>query len=76
MLVEIAETIKKLSDGSILHPGDILDLPQEKALRLIEKGRARLLPSGAHGDAPSCPDEGSSEAPPAPRGRSALSCPV
>ena len=63
MLVEIVETFRKLSDGSLLHPGEILDIPQEKALRLIEKGRARLLPSGAHGDAPSCPDEGSSEAP-------------
>ena len=44
MLVEIVETFKKLSDGSILRPGDTLDIPQEKALRLIEKGRARLLP--------------------------------
>ena len=67
MLVEIVETFKKLSDGSLLHPGEILDIPQEKALRLIEKGRVRLLPSGASGDAPSCPDEGSSEAP-LPRG--------
>ena len=62
MLVEIVETFRKLSDGSLLHPGEILDIPQEKALRLIEKGRARPLPSGATGDAPSCPDEGSSEA--------------
>ena len=67
MLVEIVETFKKLSDGSILRPGDILDLDEEKALLLIGRGRARLLPSGAHGDAPSCPDEGSSEAP-LPRG--------
>ena len=51
MLVEIVETFRKLSDGSLLHPGEILDIPQEKALRLIEKGRARLLPSGTHGDA-------------------------
>ena len=67
MLVEIVETFRKLSDGSLLHPGEILDIPQEKALRLIEKGRARPLPSVATGDAPSCPDEGSSEAP-LPRG--------
>ena len=67
MFIEIVETIKKLSDGSLLHPGDILDVDEEKALRLIEKGRARPLPSGASGDAPSCPDEGSSEAP-LPRG--------
>ncbi len=67
MFIEIVETIKKLSDGSILHPGDILDIDEEKALRLIEKGRARPLPSGTHGDAPSCPDEGSGEAP-LPRG--------
>ena len=45
MFIEIIETIKKLSDGSILHPGDILDIDEKKALRLIEKGRARLLPS-------------------------------
>ena len=57
MFIEIVETIKKLSDGSILHPGDILDIDEEKALRLIEKGRARPLPSGATGDAPSCPEE-------------------
>lgn len=56
MLVEIVETFRKLSDGSLLHPGDVIDIPQEKALRLIEKGRARLLPSGTHGKAPSCPD--------------------
>ena len=62
MLVEIVETFRKLSDGSLLHPGEILDIPQEKALRLIEKGRARLLPpSGTHGKAPSCPDSGSGE---------------
>ena len=67
MLVEIVETFKKLSDGSILRPGDILDLDEEKALLLIGRGRARPLPSGAHGDAPSCPDEGSSETP-QPRG--------
>ncbi len=57
MFIEIVETIKKLSDGSILHPGDILDIDEEKALRLIGKGRARPLPSGATGDAPSCPEE-------------------
>ena len=67
MLVEIVETFRKLSDGSLLHPGEILDIPQEKALRLIEKGRARPLPSGTHGNAPSCPAEGSGEAP-LPRG--------
>ena len=44
MLVEVIETFKKLSDGTILHPGDTLDLPQETAECLIEKGRARLLP--------------------------------
>lgn len=44
MLVEIIETFKKLSDGSILHPGDVIDLPNEKAERLIEKGRAQPLP--------------------------------
>ena len=62
MIIEIVETFRKLSDGSLLHSGEILDIPQEKALRLVGKGRARLLPSGATGDAPSCPDEGSSEA--------------
>jgi len=44
MLVEIIETFKKLSDGSILRPGDVIDLPNEKAERLIEKGRAQPLP--------------------------------
>ena len=61
MLVEIVETFKKLSDGSLLHPGDVIDIPQEKANRLIERGRARLLPSGTHGEAHSCPDSGSGE---------------
>ena len=63
--------------GKILKIGDVIESEDGGIIhRLIEKGRARLLPSGAHGDAPSCPDEGSSEAPPAPRVRSALSCPV
>ena len=50
--------------GKILKIGDVIESEDGGIiLRLIEKGRARLLPSGAHGDAPSCPDEGSSEAP-------------
>ncbi len=53
MLVEIIETFKKLSDGSLLHPGDVIDIPQEKANRLIEKGRARLLPETRE-EIPSC----------------------
>ncbi len=67
MLVEIVETFKKLSDGSILRPGDTLDIDEEKALRLVEKGRARLLPFGAHGDVPKNDSEVSGEAP-LPRG--------
>ena len=50
--------------GKILKIGDVIESEDGGIIhRLIEKGRARLLPSGAHGDAPSCPDEGSSEAP-------------
>ncbi len=67
MLVEIVETFKKLSDGLILRPGDVIDVPLLKANRLIEKGRARLLPSGAHGNAPKNDYEGSSEAPLPPK---------
>lgn len=62
MLLEVIKTFKKRSDGAILHFGDVIDVPQEKALRLIEKGRARLLPSGTHGNAPSCPEKGLGEA--------------
>lgn len=50
MLVEVIETFKKRLDGTILHPGDTLDLPQETAECLIEKGRARPLPSASHGE--------------------------
>ena len=67
MLVEIVETFKKLSDGSILRPGDILDIPQEKALRLVERGRARFLPSRAHGNAPKNDSDGSGEIPLPPK---------
>ena len=50
--------------GKILKIGDVIESEDGGIIhRLIEKGRARLLPSGTHGDAPSCPDEGSSEAP-------------
>ena len=63
MFIEIVETIKKLSDGSILRPGDILDIPQEKALHLTVKGRARLLPPGTHGMPTKNDSEGSNEAP-------------
>ena len=49
--------------GKILKIGDVIESEDGGIiLRLIEKGRARPLPSGATGDAPSCPDEGSSEA--------------
>ena len=55
--------------GKILKIGDVIESEDGGIInRLIEKGRARLLPSGTHGDAPSFPDEGSSEAPPLPRG--------
>ena len=63
MIIEIVETFKKLSDGSILHPGDILDLPQEKAHRLIEKGRARLLLSEANRKTSRSESKRSGEAP-------------
>ena len=54
--------------GKILKIGDVIESEDGGIIhRLIEKGRARLLPSGTHGDAPSCPDEGSSETP-QPRG--------
>ena len=54
--------------GKILKIGDVIESEDGGIIhRLIEKGRARPLPSGAHGDAPSCPDEGSGEAP-LPRG--------
>lgn len=54
--------------GKILRIGDVVESGDGGIIhRLIDKGRARLLPSGTHGDAPSCPDEGSSEAP-LPRG--------
>ena len=50
--------------GKILKIGDVIESEDRGViLRLIGKGRARPLPSGATGDAPSCPDEGSSEAP-------------
>ncbi len=62
MIIEIVSTFKKLSDGSILHPGDILDLPQEKAHILIEKSRARPLISKTNRNAPSCPNPGLIEA--------------
>ena len=49
--------------GKILRIGDVVESENGGIIhRLIEKGRARPLPSGATGDAPSCPDEGSSEA--------------
>lgn len=54
--------------GKILRIGDVVESGDGGIIhRLIRGGRARLLPSGTHGDAPSCPDEGSSEAP-LPRG--------
>ena len=54
--------------GKVLKIGDVIESEDGGIIhRLIEKGRARPLPSGATGDAPSCPDEGSSEAP-LPRG--------
>ena len=54
--------------GKILRIGDVVESGDGGIiLRLIEKGRARLLPSGTHGKAPSCPDSGSGEAP-LPRG--------
>ena len=43
MLIEIIETFKKLSDGQILRPGDTLDLPEEKALQLIARGRVQPI---------------------------------
>lgn len=53
MLVEIIETFKKLSDGQIFYPGDILDIDEEKANHLISKGRARILPE-TRDEIPSC----------------------
>ena len=55
--------------GKILRIGDVIESEDGGIiLRLIEKGRARPLPSGTHGNAPSCPAEGSSETAPYPEG--------
>lgn len=43
MLLEVIETFKKLSDGQILRPGDTLELPGEKALQLIARGRVQPI---------------------------------
>lgn len=42
MLVKAIETFKKLS-GEVVRPGDVLDLPSEKASGLIERGRVRPI---------------------------------
>ena len=49
MLVEALETFKKKSNGKTVNPGEILDLPADKAAVLIEKGRVRQAPSHHEG---------------------------
>ncbi len=46
MLVEVIEAFKRKSDGKRITPGEILDIPDDKASALIEKGRVRPTPGG------------------------------
>lgn len=50
MLLEVIETFKKLSDGSILHPGDVIDVSEEKGNLLVKNGRVRPQPLPRCGD--------------------------
>lgn len=43
MLLEVIETFRKRSDGQILHPGDVIEVPPEKILPLIGKGAIRPI---------------------------------
>ena len=55
--------------GKVLKIGDVIESEDGGIIhRLIEKGRARPLPSGAHGDAPKNDSEGSGEITPPPKG--------
>ena len=76
MLVKAIETFKKLS-GEVVTPGDILDLPPEKASGLIARGRVCPIPPAsepetASPDIPSRPDQAPGQATPPGREEAGL----